>query len=256
MNCIVRVNKTLADDYFYLSLEPATPLGGIRPGSFVMIRCSHWVDPFLRRPMSVADFEPDGSRFGLIVKMAGRGTQLLSTLVPWDHVDVLGPFGSGFEIPDGAGRVWLVAGGTGIAPFLGLVENTAEGAAEFTLFYGAGTADHLLCVDRFSDRGARVVTATEDGSEGFTGFVTSPLVEAFDRGEKPDVVFACGPAAMMRETARICGERGTRCFVSLENRMACGFGACLGCVTKVADGHGYVTVCRKGPVFDAAEVEI
>lgn len=256
MNCIVRVNKTLADDFFYLSLEPVQPMPDIRPGRFVMIRCSHSADPFLRRPMSIADFEPDGTRFGLVIRMVGRGTHLLSTLVPWDHVDVLGPFGSSFEIPDGAKSIWIVAGGTGVAPFLGLVENTPADDVDYTVFIGAGTAGDLLYHDRFHERGAEVVKATEDGSEGFKGLVTEPLKLKLDEGARPDAIFTCGPTAMMRAVAGISRNAGVRCFVSLENRMACGFGACLGCVTKVADNNHYVTVCRRGPVFDANEVEI
>ncbi|MGK7344470.1 MAG: dihydroorotate dehydrogenase electron transfer subunit [Candidatus Nitrospinota bacterium M3_3B_026] len=256
MNCIVRVNKTLAPDFFYLSLEPVQPMKDIRPGQFVMVRCSSSTDPFLRRPMSIADFNPDGSRFGLVIRMTGRGTHMLSTLVPWDHVDVLGPFGNGFTIPDGAKSAWIVVGGSGVAPFLGLLENAPEGEAYYTVFMGAADRERLFFGDAFEEEGARVIKATEDGSEGFRGMVTGPLLEKLEEGERPDVILSCGPAPMMRAVAEIARERGIPLFVSMENRMACGFGACLGCVAKTRDGDGYVTVCRRGPVFDAADVEI
>ncbi len=256
MDCIVRINDILGGDFFYLSLEPITPIDNIKPGQFFMVRCSHSADPFLRRPMSVADFEKDGSRFGLIVQAVGRGTHLLSTLVPWDRVDVLGPFGTNFEAPEDAKSIWTVAGGSGVAPFLGLIESSKPGDIDYTVFLGAREAELLLFEERFSGCGADVVSATEDGSKGYHGLVTDPLTDKLNKGLKPDIIFTCGPSPMMRAVARIAAEREIRCFVSLENKMACGFGACVGCVALAHGENKYITVCSRGPVFDATEVEI
>ncbi len=255
MDCIVRVNEELGGDFFYLGLEPLEPIADIRPGRFFMVRCSQSADPFLRRPMSVADYKKDGSGFGLVVQTVGWGTSLLSTLVPWDRIDVIGPFGTNFEVPDGARSLWAVAGGSGVAPFLGLIDH-AEGDVDHTVFLGARTSELLIYADRLKERGACVITATEDGSSGEHGLVTEPLVKKLDSGEKPDVIFTCGPTPMMRAVARIAEAHGIKCSVSLENRMACGFGACVGCVTKKRGEENYITVCSRGPVFDSFEVEI
>ena len=256
ISCIVRANETLGDGHFHLSLEPVVKPVAVAPGQFVMIRATNLLDPFLRRPMSVADFAPDGSRIGLVIKEAGRGTRLLSTLPPWTKIDVVGPFGTGFTIPEGAKKVWMVAGGTGVAPFLGLTENTKRGDLDYTLFMGARAAGQLFYVTRLRDGGVNVITATEDGSEGFKGFVTAALAAEMEKGARPDVILTCGPAPMMRAVAAIALDAGIACHASLESYMACGFGACLGCVVKRRESDQYVTVCRSGPVFNALEIEI
>ncbi len=255
MNCVVLENKAIADRFFYLSLRPEKALGEFAPGRFVMVQCARSLDPFLRRPMSVADFARDGSRFGLLIQVMGKGTAMLSKLDTGDNVDVIGPFGKGFKIPAGAKKIWIVAGGSGVAPFLGLIDNGAHSSIEYTVFLGARSASMLLYEARFKNRGAQIVVATEDGSKGFHGLVTGPLKEKL-QDDKPDAIFTCGPNPMMRAVKTIAKECGTPCFVSLENMMACGVGACLGCVAKVPGKSSYLTTCKAGPVFDALSVEI
>lgn len=256
ISCIIRSNETLGDGHFHLLLEPVAKPVTVAAGQFVMIRVANLLDPFLRRPMSVADFAPDGSRIGLVVKEAGRGTRLLSALPPWTKIDVVGPFGTGFAIPDGVKNVWMVAGGTGVAPFLGLTENTRRSGLAYTMFMGARTAGQLFYVSRLRDAGVNVITATEDGSDGFHGFVTAALTAELAKGARPDAIFTCGPSPMMRAVAGIAEDAGIVCHASLESYMACGFGACLGCVVKRRGSEQYVTVCRTGPVFNAMEIDI
>lgn len=256
MPCMVTANETLGGGHFHLSLAPRIKPPAVAPGQFVMIRCGNLLDPFLRRPMSVADFAPDGSRIGLVIKETGKGTRILSALSPGAKMDVVGPFGTGFAIPEGARKVWMVAGGTGVAPFLGLTENTKRADNGYTLLMGAKTAGQLLYVSRFREGGVNVITATEDGLDGVKGFVTSALIAELEKGARPDVIFTCGPAPMMRAVAGIAEDAGVVCHASLESYMACGFGACLGCVVKKRGVEQYVTVCRTGPVFNARDIEI
>jgi len=251
MKCAVLDNKPLAGGFFYLSLKPDQRFDAIVPGQFVMIRCGEGLDPLLRRPMSVADFAPDGSQLGLLIQQKGKGTELLAELRPGGHVDVIGPFGNGFEPPPR--RVWIVAGGTGVAPFMGYVQTHRAHAANITVFLGARSAELLLMRDAFS--GVTLRTATDDGSGGHHGFVTALLEKSLAGETAPDMILTCGPEPMMKSVAALAARHGVPCRVSLEARMACGFGACLGCVTKVKGPELYVTVCQKGPVFDAAEVE-
>jgi dihydroorotate dehydrogenase electron transfer subunit len=245
----------LAGGFFHLSVAPASPMSGVRPGSFVMIRCADSLDPYLRRPMSVADFAPDGSRLGFLIQNVGKGTTLLEALRPGDSVDIIGPFGRGvFETPPPGTRLWLVAGGTGLAPFLGFVENADLTGVEATLFIGARSEESLFFRHRFA-AAVKLVTATEDGSHGYQGFVTRPM-EAMAEEGAPDLIYTCGPTPMMRAVAGLASGWGCGCRVSLENRMACGFGACLGCVQKAAGKDEYHTVCKRGPVFDSREIAL
>ncbi|VAX23531.1 Dihydroorotate dehydrogenase (NAD(+)), electron transfer subunit [hydrothermal vent metagenome] len=255
MNCTVRENKLLAEGFHYLSVEPDRPVGAITAGQFMMLQVSASTDPLLRRPMSVADFEPDGSRFGFVIQVAGRGTRLLASLAPGDVVDILGPFGAGFAIPGNGSRLWIVAGGTGVAPFIGMVNQLKE-PDNTTLFLGARSNRFLLYKDFFQKAGAKVMAATEDGSEGYRGVVTGLIKCELENDDQPETIFTCGPAPMMRAVAEIAVGKGISCYASLESQMACGFGACLGCVTKIKGEDRYTTVCSKGPVFDVTEVTI
>lgn len=255
-----RIDKTvkLAGGFFYLSVSTEAPEGGVRAGSFVMIRCADGTDPYLRRPMSVADFEPDGSRLGLLIQNVGRGTAVLDRKEVGDRLDIIGPFGSGlFEPPEPGTKLWLVAGGTGIAPFLGYVENNDLSSGGTTMFLGARREELLFFRDRFAAvEGLSMELATEDGSVGTGGFVTAAMEARLEAGDRPDLIYTCGPTLMMKGVAAIASRIAAGCMVSLENRMACGFGACLGCVQKRVGKEEYTTVCKRGPVFDAKEIEL
>jgi len=255
VNCTVREIKILAEGFYYLSLEPDKPVGAITPGQFMMLQVSASTDPLLRRPMSVADFEPDGSGFGFVIQVTGRGTRLLASLAPGGIVDVLGPFGAGFTMPGNGSRLWIVAGGTGVAPFIGMAHQLKE-LDNIILFLGARSNRFLLYKDFFLKAGIKVMTATEDGSEGYRGVVTGLIKRKLENGSQPETMFTCGPSPMMKAVAEIAVDRGISCYASLESQMACGFGACLGCVTKITGEKRYTTVCGKGPVFNVTEVAI
>ncbi len=257
MNCKVLENRTIARGFNHLSLAPDKPLGPIIPGQFVMIRVRESMDPLLRRPMSVAGFKPDGSSFGLVIQRIGRGTEILASLAAGDRVDVIGPFGAGFPEPPGAaGELWIVAGGSGVAPFVGMLQPATRPVCRTRVFLGARNSGFLLCADHLSDGADVFLTATEDGSAGVKGVVTDLVERELANGYAPAMIFACGPAPMMRALEKSVSGRDVRLCVSLENRMACGFGACLGCVTKLKTEQRYVAVCRKGPVFDASTIQI
>ncbi|MDH5510152.1 MAG: FAD-binding oxidoreductase, partial [Nitrospinota bacterium] len=177
MQCAVISNHPLTEGFYHLSLAPEKPMGGITPGQFVMIRCCDFTDPLLRRPMSVADFEQDGSRFGLIVQTAGRGTGMLSRLVVGDHLDVIGPFGQGYNVAQEAQSVMIVAGGTGVAPFMTLAPTLAAHGKDVHVLLGARTKGYLFMEERFLHAGAQVHVATEDGSKGFDGLITELMGE-------------------------------------------------------------------------------
>jgi dihydroorotate dehydrogenase electron transfer subunit len=211
--------------------------------------------PFLRRPMCFERILPDGVQ--ILYKVEGEGTALLARMVPGQHVSVQGPLGNGFPINDGFKRHIIVAGGIGVAPFPALAEalvNRLDVRPEVLL--AARTSPMILCAQEFRDLGCSVTIATDDGSAGFKGYASDLLAQA-----KPDAscrIYACGPMVMMRAVSRVALAAGADCLVSLEAQMACGDGACLGCViesTREVEGERMVRVCLEGPVFDTRDID-
>lgn len=225
------------------------------PGQFVMLSpgalpAAPRFDPLLPRPMAV--FRRDGPALEVLYKVVGRGTALLAAARAGERVRVVGPLGRGFPDPEPGARAVLVGGGTGIASLFGLAER-ALARGPVVVLLGARRAGDLMAVDEFRSLGVELRLATEDGSAGRAGLVTALLAEALAEG--PASVFACGPTPMMRRAAELAAAAGRPCAISLENRMACGFGVCLGCAVPRAD-EGYALVCRDGPVFDAGALRL
>jgi len=199
----------------------------------------------LPRPFSIYKADPLTGELVLLIEIKGRGTALLAGSSPADKIELLGPLGSGFPTPP-AGSL-LVAGGAGIAPLVFLASSTE---VPQTLLYCARTAGLFACPRRDLDMpGLSIVEATDDGSRGEKGTAAAVLSR---RIEGAGAVFACGPRPMLAAVKEICRQAGVKAWLSLEERMACGIGACVGCV--VATTGGYKRVCRDGPVFPAEEV--
>ncbi len=190
----------------------------------------------------------------LAVDVVGRGTELLCAEKRGGTLNLIGPLGKGFGTHGKVdGRIVLVAGGIGAAPLLflaGELSRHASGCIDFLM--GARSAGHHDLVEGLVPAGVRMIRATDDGSLGRRGTVSDPLRELI-ASEKVNHIAACGPAPMLAAVARISRESGISCEVSLEERMACGLGACLGCAVKRSDGR-MVRSCVDGPVFDAREV--
>lgn len=217
---------------------------GHRPGQFAMLCLdpdgAH-LDPLLPRPMAV--YRGRGARLEFRFKVVGRGTRLLADLAPGATLGVTGPLGNGFD-PVRA-PAWLVGGGTGIASLFELASGCGP---EARVLLGGRTERDVLGLDDFRGLGVPLALATEDGSLGHAGVVTDLL-----EPRPGDDVYACGPTAMMRRAWDVAREAGARCFVSLESRMACGIGICLGCAVPTTGPYRYV--CTDGPVFDAARLD-
>jgi len=244
-------------DCFRMSLRAPSVAKGALPGQFVHIRCGSSTQPFLRRPVSIHRIRKDG--IDLLYNVVGEGTRWLSGRSVGEEIDMIGPLGNGFEVSSkDSGIKLFVAGGMGVAPLVALAERLFPKKAsggKFTVILGARTKGHIFCEREFRLRGARVLVSTEDGSKGRRGLATDAAEDFFKplRGKLNEVsVYAAGPLAMIRTLcvmARGCGE-GSQ--VSLEERMACGVGACLGCAIDTRSG--YKRVCKDGPVFRLCEV--
>ena len=217
------------------------------PGQFVHIRANGFT---LRRPISIAGISETTLR--IVFEIRGEGTAEIAKLNEGDLIDMLAPLGHGFTISDKFKKVVLIGGGIGTPPMLPLAKYYGEKAAAICGFRNASA---VILQEDFKKAGAETILCTDDGSMGIHGFVTEPLRELAAKGGI-DAVYACGPMPMLKNIAAICKENGIYCEISLEERMACGIGACLGCACRTVrnDEEYFAHVCKDGPVFKAEEV--
>jgi dihydroorotate dehydrogenase electron transfer subunit len=249
----VAANVDLSRRYFLLRLERPEAMPEPAAGQFVHLEVPRAYAEgrfFLRRPFSIFDATHD--RLDLLIVELGPGTQAIRKLRPGDAVDFYGPLGGAFPALEARGII-AVGGGVGLAPlyFYGFRE-PGEKATGYRLVYGGRTREDLF-LDHIHLEQTGVGLATDDGSYGFRGNAVELAERLLDQ-EPAEVMFSCGPTLMLRAAQRLASERGLRHFVSLENRMGCGLGACRACVvpTTGTNGSHYKTVCHDGPVFEAS----
>lgn len=251
VDCRVLRRDSLTEDLHHLVVEPSSESTlDAEPGQFAMIKANRaGLHPLLARPMSILRA---GRRLEFLVRRCGQGTALITEMSAGDGLTVLGPFGNSW-FPRAArqsGALVMVAGGVGLAPLLFAAERlVSQGASQPLFLYGAREASELVMLDRI-EACAALETATDDGSAGAKGFVTDLLEQHLRAGEVSEV-WSCGPEPMMARVAQLCAMNDVSCRVSIEARMACGRGLCLGCARLDLEGEP-VYVCRDGPIFDAA----
>jgi len=253
---IITSNERILPDFYKMIIAVPQIANEATPGQFVMLRTSTGLDPFLKRPISLSGIDRDKGTITLIYHVVGRGTNLLTGLEKSAEIELVGPLGKGFGWNEEDRTTAVVGGGAGIAPLVALAEELIKQGKEVYALLGAQTKDKLLEVEAFAALGAKVRIATDDGSSGEKGFVTR-LLEELSQETKIDKVFCCGPLPMTKAVVKMTKELFIPCEVSLEERMGCGFGACIGCACKVRDEYGTITykkVCQDGPVFTSCEV--
>ena len=237
--------EALSDKHVLIKLTDDKPLPEMLPGQFVEVRVDNSPSTFLRRPISINNVDYDRNELWLLVAAVGDGTRQLQKLQKGDRLNCMLPLGNSFTMPtDSTQKVLLVGGGVGVAPLLYFGKCIKAMGGEPTFLLGARSAKDVLERELFEQVG-RVFITTEDGSEGEKGFVTNHSVlaqEHFDR------ISTCGPKPMMMAVARYAFKNDIECEVSLENKMACGVGACLCCVEKTVEGNK--CVCKEGPVMN------
>lgn len=248
-NCIVFQNRALTGTHFDLTVAAPEIAAQAKPGQFVNIRCGDALT--LRRPISICDVTGDMLR--LVFEVRGDGTRWLAGRTPGDALDLLGPLGNGvfpLEAPDGA-PVLLVGGGIGAPPMLYAARNLNRAHAVL----GFQTAAKAILFEDFCDACELVQLTTDDGSLGAGGTVLGPIKLLLEQHTYAKIL-ACGPRPMLAALAELARERGIPLFVSMEERMGCGVGACLVCACKTRRGGNerYDHVCADGPVFNALDV--
>ncbi|ADY55041.1 Dihydroorotate dehydrogenase, electron transfer subunit, iron-sulfur cluster binding domain protein [Syntrophobotulus glycolicus DSM 8271] len=248
---------------FRLVLQGEAALAA-RPGQFVHIRVGETYDPLLRRPVSIAAMNRERRELTLYYRVKGKGTALLTQIRPDEMVSILGPLGNGFQLPS-SGRLLLIGGGIGVFPLFSILEAVDRKKVDVKLLWGGENQCFMESagLDGLKKSGIDYELATMDGSTGYKGLVTDLLRTELespqnkrDSPAKTLLAASCGPGGMMKAVAAICREAGVPLQVSLEERMACGVGACLGCVCTVREAGVLQRkkVCKDGPVFDGEEV--
>lgn len=240
--------KWLNYQNYILTLKTSDSIADIKPGNFAELKIPNAPDVFLRRPLSILDVNHDKNTISFYVKIIGKGTEKLGKLQSGDKVNVIYPLGNSFSV-NGTKKALLIGGGSGIAPFILLGRELKQKGIDITFLIGARTKEDVLLTDEFEKLGEVLVT-TEDGTMGQTGLVTYHSV--FTDEFLFDKIYTCGPDPMMKAIAKIAEEKGVDCEASLENMMACGFGACLCCVVETNGGNK--CVCTEGPVFNTKEL--
>jgi dihydroorotate dehydrogenase electron transfer subunit len=262
---MVLSNVEVSPGYFRMRMTAPADLLESAPGQFLMVRVLDAIDPLLRRPFGLFDvgtFTPEYAYCGtqcyaeILYKVVGKGTKRLSSLHHGDLLDVLSPLGKGFQTgPSGEAKL-LVGGGIGLAPLYYLAKALVQKGEKVRLFAGGRNRDDILCITEFERLGVETYVSTDDGTLGESGLVTEVLERHLGAGTR---IFACGPTPMLKAVALMAQSHGVPCQVSMEAYMACGVGACLGCVMKGANHSDetpdYRCVCKDGPVFDSFELQ-
>jgi dihydroorotate dehydrogenase electron transfer subunit len=254
-------NRKVAPDIFLMTVRSPDMVALGRPGQFLHLRVGGSGDPLLRRPLSIFSLDERRQEMGLLYRRVGPGTRILSGLQPGSELDLIGPLGRAFSLLPGIEKALLVAGGLGIAPLFCLAQNLAGKGVPVHFLLGARCRDELLFRRRLEALGVKMELSTDDGSEGFHGLVTGLLQRVLDR-DRPSagscMLFVTGPQPMMRAVAVLARRHRLEAQFSLERHMACGVGACWGCVVRCRDGRGrpvYRRACTDGPVFGLAELD-
>lgn len=227
------------------------------PGQFIEVQVSKTYEPFLRRPISIYNVDKEKQTIEFIFQVKGRGTTFLSETKENDELDVLGPLGNGtFDIKN-CKNIAIIGGGIGIFPLYELAKNSIR-KADTNVFLGFRSKDFVMLEEEYNKVSTKLTITTDDGTYANKGYAIDYLKEEFEKSNF-DGIFACGPLPMLQRVKEFAESKNIYCQISLEQRMACGIGACMGCSVKLNtqdDTISYARVCKDGPVFEANKVEI
>jgi dihydroorotate dehydrogenase electron transfer subunit len=243
-------NAALCADHYLLAFREDRLANTSHPGQFINLRIDNREELLLRRPFSIARVEPQTSLVEVAYRVVGKGTAAMTSLKAGDTLDLIGPLGRGFRLPDKRENCLLIGGGVGLAPLWGLADRLSRNQNGVFALLGFRSKDVVFGIEVFRGYGAEVVAATDDGSYGLKGFVSdhveSNLKRSFDRA------YVCGPPLMIRAIVSVLRKAGIKGEASVEEKMGCGFGVCLSCAVNVKK-NGVVEkqrACTEGPVFD------
>lgn len=256
LDCEILDTTKIIDGIYKFKIKAPEIAKIAKAGQFLEIQVSSTGETFLRRPISIYNIDKEAVEF--IFQVKGKGTEILSHKKVGDIINVLGPLGNGTFTVKEYKKVAIIGGGIGTYPLYELAKEL-KGKAETTMYMGFRNKGLVTLEKEFEEVTSRVVITTDDGSYKEKGFAINVLKEDC-KTEKPDIIFACGPLPMLKAVQEFANSENIPCEMSLEERMGCGIGACVGCnvriVTENPDEIKYNYVCKDGPVFDSTKVII
>ena len=250
--------EKIIDGIYKFSLEAENIVKSARPGNFIEIRISDKTDPFLRRPISIHNLDKEKGILEIIFQIKGKGTEILSRKQEGDKIDIIGPLGHGtFKLADYK-KIAIIGGGIGIFPLYELLKQANINNAQTGVYLSFRNKNLVMLEDKFGQLTNNLNISTDDGSYKNKGFAIEFLKQDMEK-KKYECIYACGPTPMLRAVKNYAVANNINCQVSLEEKMACGLGVCLGCAVKTAtspkEAPEYFHVCKAGPVFNAKDVE-
>lgn len=254
--------EQLKKDIYKFSLEAKEIVENAKPGQFIEVRVLDNIEPLLRRPISIYNLDKENGILEFIfqVKGKGKGTEILAKRKIGEEIDIIGPLGEGtFEIKNYE-NVAIIGGGIGTFPLYELSKQLKNNTtSNVNIYIGFRNKDYVVLEEEFKKVSNKLVITTDDGTYGIKGFAINELKKDIETS-KIDKIFACGPLPMLKAIQVLATEKNIPCQISLEEKMACGLGVCLGCAVKKANTPNGTTeywhVCKNGPVFNSKDVEI
>ncbi|MCI9063405.1 MAG: dihydroorotate dehydrogenase electron transfer subunit [Clostridia bacterium] len=251
--------EELAKDIYKFSVQAKEITETAKPGQFIEIRVTDQVQPFLRRPISIYNIDKENGILEFIFQIKGNGTEILAKREEGQDVDIMGPLGNGTFKFDDYQNIAVIGGGIGVFPLYELSKRAKEAGKNVNIYLGFRDKDFVVLENEFKQVSDKLVLATDNGTYGQNGFAINFLKEDTEK-QKPDCIYACGPLPMLRAVKEFAEQNNIPCQISLEEKMGCGIGVCVGCAVKTAsspkDAPEYYGVCKLGPVFESNKVEI
>ena len=251
--------EELATGIFKFSVQADEIVKAAKPGNFIEIRVNDDIEPFLRRPISIHNMDKENGVLEFIFQEKGKGTKILSAKREGELVDIIGPLGYGTFKYSSYENLGIIGGGIGVFPLYELAKCAKNENKSVNTYLGFRNKELVVLEDEFKNVSNNLTLTTDDGSYANKGFAIDFLKKDIEDG-KIDCIYACGPLPMLRAVRELALEKNIPCQISLEEKMACGLGVCLGCAVKTAESSKeapeYWHVCKAGPVFEAKKVEI
>lgn len=249
---VIISNEPIAKDFYQIIFDWDQEISIPEPGQFLTIRISDGTVPLLRRPFALSGYEKKNQKASIIYQKRGAATEILAGKKAGDKLDIIGPMGNSFKIEDSIDTCVIVAGGIGLGPMLYTASYLKTIGRKVLFIFGAKNKSFIPQKDIFSSLSP--VICTDDGSEGFIGTTVDYLLSIKNEDIKSAMVFACGPMPMLKGCHEFAMKNNLHCHVSMEQIMACGVGACMGCAIKVEYEPGFARVCSEGPVFNSQDI--
>lgn len=251
--------KELISGIFKFSIEAPEIVKQAKAGQFIEIRVNDDIEPFLRRPISIHNIDKDCGKLDFIFQKKGKGTEILSKKSVGDLIDIVGPLGNGTFDYSNYQNLAVIGGGIGIFPLYELSKNAKNEGKNVNIYLGFRNKYLIVLENEFKNISTNFILTTDDGSYSKKGFAIDFLKQDIESG-RIDSIYACGPLPMLKAVQKLALEKNIFCQISLEEKMACGLGVCLGCAVKTSDSFKdapqYKHVCKNGPVFNAKDIEI